>query len=102
MTTTEAILCGIEQGGTLDELANELGMRKSMLMARIEFLVRAGYLCELNGEGCAGCPMGETCGVSGECASVKRYALTEKGAKLVKAAKKNEFWYLFTFLRELL
>lgn len=87
MATTEEILCGIEGVGTLEELANELDMSKSMLMARIEFLVRAGYLCEMSGKGCAGCPMGKTCGVSGECTSVKLYALTEEGMELAKAAK---------------
>ncbi len=88
MATTEAILCGIEGVCTLEELANELDMRKSMLMARIEFLARAGYLCKLSEKGCASCPMGNnTCGVSGECMSVKLYALTEKGMELVKAAK---------------
>ena len=64
MTTTEAILCGIEGVCTLEELANELDMRKSMLMARIEFMVRAGYLSEINsekGQGCGGCPMSKTC-----------------------------------------
>ena len=66
MTSTEGILCRIEKGGTLDELATELGMRKSVLMARIEFMVRAGYLSEINSEkdqGCGGggCPMSKTC-----------------------------------------
>jgi hypothetical protein len=64
MTSTEKILRGIEKGGTLDVLAEGLGMRKSVLMARIEFMVRAGYLCEINskkGQGCGGCPMSKTC-----------------------------------------
>ena len=89
MTTTEKILRRIEQGGTLDELATEFGMRKSVLMARIEFMVRAGYLSEISsreGQGCAGCPMSGTCSVpvpegSGK---VKLYMLTEKGMKEVK------------------
>ena len=50
MTTTEEILCRIEKGGTLDELANELGMRKSVLLARIEFMVRAGNLSKISSE----------------------------------------------------
>lgn len=87
MATTEEILCGIEGVCTLEELANELDMRKSMLMTRIEFLARAGYLCEMSGKVCASCPMSNTCGVSGECTSVKLYALTENGMELVKAAK---------------
>jgi hypothetical protein len=92
LTTTEGILRGIEKGGTLDELATELGMRKSVLMARIEFMVRAGYLCKISsekGHGCGGCPMSKTCSVpvpegSGK---VKMYALTEKGRERIKGAK---------------
>jgi hypothetical protein len=64
MTSTEKILRGIEKGGTLDGLATELDMRKSVLLARIEFMVRAGYLSEINsekGQGCGGCPMSKTC-----------------------------------------
>ena len=64
MTTTEELLCRIEKGSTLDWLATELDMRKSVLMARIEFMVRAGYLSEINsekGQGCGGCPMSKTC-----------------------------------------
>lgn len=87
MATMEEILCRIEGVCTLDGLAKELGMRKSVLMARIEFLARAGYLCEMSGKGCASCTMGKTHGVSGECTSVKWYALTEEGMELVKAAK---------------
>jgi hypothetical protein len=63
MTTTEELLCRIEKGSTLDWLATELDMRKSV-MARIEFMVRAGYLREINsekGQGCGGCPMSKTC-----------------------------------------
>lgn len=89
MTTTEELLCRIEKGGTLDVLAEELGMRKSVLMARIEFMVRAGYLKEIGlgeGHGCGGCPMSKTCSVpvpegSGK---VKMYVLTEKGMECVK------------------
>ena len=33
MVSTEEILCRIEKGGTLDELAAEFGMRKSVLVA---------------------------------------------------------------------
>ena len=57
MTTTEELLCRIEKGSTLDWLATELDMRKSVLMARIEFMARAGYLREINsekGQGCGG------------------------------------------------
>jgi hypothetical protein len=90
MTTTEKILRRIEKGGTLDELANEFGMRKSVLMARIEFMVRAGYLSEISsekGQGCAGCPMSGTCSVpvsGGGREWVKLYMLTEKGMECIK------------------
>jgi len=85
MTTTEKLLRGIEKGGTLDELATELGMRKSVLLARIEFMVRAGYLREISsgeGHGCAGCPMSKTCSVpvpGDRRGWLKMYVLTEKG-----------------------
>jgi len=95
MTSTEGILCRIEKGGTLDELATELGMRKSVLMARIEFMVRAGYLREINSEkgqgcGCGGCPMSKTCSVPApESVKVKMYMMTEKGMECIKAAKND-------------
>jgi len=94
MISTEEILRRIEKGGTLDELATELDMRKSILVARIEFMVRAGYLSEISsgeGHGCAGCPMSksEMCSVPVPRGRgwVKMYVLTEKGMECVKAAK---------------
>jgi len=94
MTSTEGILCRIEKGGTLDELATEWGMRKSVLMARIGFMVRAGYLCEISsekGQGCGECPMSKTCSVpTPGSVKVKMYMMTEKGIECVKAAKKEE------------
>jgi hypothetical protein len=94
MTTTDEILRRIEKGGTLDELANVLSMSKSLLVARIEFMVRACYLSEIRsekGQGCAGCPMSGTCSVpvpegSGK---VKMYVLTEKGMECIQGAKNN-------------
>jgi len=88
MTTTAEILCLIEKGGTLDVLAKELDMSKSILVARIEFLVRAGYLCEIRaGNGCGGCANCKSCGVpvpGGGDAGMKMYTLTEKGMAHVK------------------
>ncbi len=90
MTSTEELLRRIEKGGTLDELANELGMRKSVLVTRIEFMVRAGYLCEIRsrkGQECVGCPMSGTCSVpvpGGGREWVKMYMLTEKGMECIK------------------
>ena len=64
MTTTNDILGQIEKGGTLDELAKVLDMSKSLLVARIEFLARAGYLCEIrSGNGCGGCAYCRSCSV---------------------------------------
>lgn len=40
MAITEDLLRKIEYGGTLDELAKEMGVRKSVLVARIKFLAR--------------------------------------------------------------
>ena len=83
MTTTDEILCQIEKGGTLDELAKVLDMSKSLLVARIEFLARAGYLSEIrSGNGCGGCANCKSCSVPvpgrGD-AGMKMYMLTEKG-----------------------
>jgi len=86
MSTTDEILRRIEKGGTLDELAKVLGMSKSLLVARIEFLVRAGYLSEIHsGNGCGGCANCKSCGVpGGGDAGMKMYMLTEKGMEHVK------------------
>ena len=86
MTTTDDILRLIEKGGTLDELAKVLDMSKSLLVARIEFLVRAGYLCEIrSGNGCGSCANCKSCGVpGGGDAGMKMYMLTEKGRDHVK------------------
>lgn len=92
MTTTEELLRRVEKGGTLDGLATELGMRKSVLVARIEFMARAGYLCEIRsrkGQECVRCPMSEMCSVpvpegSGK---VKIYVLTEKGMECIEGVK---------------
>jgi len=92
MTTTAEILCRIEKGGTLDELAKELDMSKSILVARIEFLVRAGYLCEIRAvNGCGGCGKCETCSVpvpGGGSGGVKMYVVTDKGRQSIAGLKK--------------
>ena len=81
MATTEKILCRIEKGCTLDELANEFGMRKSVLFTRIEFLARAGYLSEIrSGNGYGSSANCKSCCVFGRAdAGMKMYILTEKG-----------------------
>ena len=95
MVSTEEILCRIvEKGGTLDELAAEFGMRKSVLVARIEFMVRAGYLCEIkSGHGCEGCPKSKTCSVpvpGGGRGWVRMYMLTEKGRKYIESVRRDK------------
>jgi predicted ArsR family transcriptional regulator len=89
MTTTDEILRLIEKGGTLDELAKVLGMSKSLLVARIEFLVRAGYLSEIrSGNGCESCANCKSCCVpGGGDTGMKMYMLTEKGRGHVKNEK---------------
>jgi len=86
MGTTDEILCQIEKGGTLDELAKVLGMSKSLLVARIEFLTRAGYLCEIRScNGCGSCANCKSCSVpSRGDAGMKMYMLTEKGRDHLK------------------
>jgi hypothetical protein len=91
MSTTDDILRRIEKGGTLDELAKVLHMSKSLLVARIEFLVRAGYICEISlGNECGSCANCKSCGVPvpgrGD-AGMKMYMLTEKGMAHVKNEK---------------
>ena len=92
MTTTEELLRRIEKGGTLDGFAKELSMRKSILVAMIEFLVRAGYLCEIRaGNGCASCSKCKTCSVpvpGGGKDWVKMYVLTDKGRESIEGVKK--------------
>jgi predicted ArsR family transcriptional regulator len=86
MSTTDEILCQIEKGGTLDELAKVLGVSKSLLVARIEFLVRAGYLSEMrSGNECGSCANCKSCSVPGRGdTGMKMYMLTEKGRDHVK------------------
>jgi hypothetical protein len=64
MTTTNDNLGPIEKGGTLDEIAKVLGMSESLLVVRIEFLVRAGYLCKIrSGNGCGSGANCKSCSV---------------------------------------
>ncbi|RCV63067.1 hypothetical protein C5S53_15645 [Methanophagales archaeon] len=87
MPVTGELLHRIDKGGTLDELANELDMRKSILVAIIEFLFRAGYLCEVcSGKECARCRMSKMCCVpvpGGGKSWVKMYVLTDKGRESI-------------------
>jgi hypothetical protein len=94
MPVTGELLHRIENGGTLDELANELDMRKSILVAIIEFLLRAGYLCEVcPGKRCVECSMSKICSVpvpGGGKGWVRMYVLTEKGmAYYIEGAKED-------------
>ena len=93
MPVTGELLHRIEKGGTLDELANELDMRKSILVAILEFLFRAGYLCKVcPGKGCAGCTMSKICSVpvpGGGKGWVKMYVLTEKGLAYIEGVKED-------------
>jgi len=77
-------LVRISQGGNLDEIADELGINKSSLRARVEFLVREGYLevkaleVGLCG-GCITCLKGSSCVISDDPSKGNMYTLTEKG-----------------------
>ena len=91
MTATEKILLRIggRGGGTIDNLAKELDMRKSTVQAMIEFMVHAGYLKEFScGDGCAGCFMYKKCNISAsEGVKMRMYVLTEKGMECIKDPK---------------
>jgi hypothetical protein len=94
MPVTGELLHRIEKGGTLDELAKGLDMRKSILVAIIEFLLRAGYLCKVcPGKGCGGCSMSKICSVpvpGGGKGWVKTYVLTEKGMAYIEGVKADK------------
>ncbi|MBE9593752.1 MAG: hypothetical protein IMF19_09755 [Proteobacteria bacterium] len=68
-------------------------MRKSILVAIIEFLLRAGYLCEAcPWKRCAGCSLSKICSVpvpGGGKGWVKMYAFTEKGMAYIEGAKEE-------------
>ena len=65
-----------------------------MLVARIEFMVRAGYLCEIkSGHGCEGCPKSKTCSVpvpGGGRGGVRMYMLTEKGREYIEGVRRDK------------
>ena len=82
------LLSKIEDGGTIDDLAAELNMNKSTVLAMIEFMLDEGYLEVVKVHcGCSASP-GLGCGCNTKCDSeTKIYVLTEKGRYLVSERK---------------
>ena len=69
MYRMKELLSKIEEGSTIDDLADELNMNKSTVLAMIEFMLDEGYL-EVVKVHC-GCSMspGSGCGCDTECDS---------------------------------
>jgi hypothetical protein len=79
---TREILKKIQNKKTLDTISRELKMRKTMLKARVDFLIYQGFLGEIYYKsGCTMCPM--NCRSGDCCPDIKMLALTEKGKKLI-------------------
>lgn len=76
----EEILEKISNGGTIDSLSRDLGMRKSTLQAMVDMMVRLDYLEEVRcGSGCGKCAMG--CNIE---INTEMYVITEKGEEIIK------------------
>jgi len=80
MNAIEKVLSGIEQGNTIDNLARELDMNISTLLAMIDFLVDEKYLEILKIHcSCSGLDCGR-----GDCNSGSRlYTITSKGLQII-------------------
>jgi len=80
MTGMKKVLSRIGNGNTIDTLARELNMNRSILLAMIKFMVDEGYLeitsmqCSCSGSNCS-----EKCCDS----ETKIYALTSKGERFI-------------------
>lgn len=80
----EKILRMMQEGGTIDSIAEKLDMRKATIRAILESMVDKGYLMEVNcGSHCNGCSL--TCSKSTPTdAKMKMYTVTEKGVKQIR------------------
>ena len=77
----EKILRVTQEGGTIDNIAEKLEMRKTTVRAILEFMVEKGYLVEIDcSSGCDGCLL--KCRKSAPAGTnMKMYIATEKGMK---------------------
>jgi hypothetical protein len=84
MTVMKKVLSGAVKGGTIDELARELDMNRSTLLAMIDFLANAGYL-EITGLQCScqASNLCEKCCGSKNDSQTKMYGLTLKGEQFL-------------------
>lgn len=81
MEVIKEVLLRASKGKTVDAVSRELSIRKSTLQAMLEFILKEGYLEEINNGGnCAACPM--KCRTS---MNVKIYRLTNKGKEYIAA-----------------
>ncbi|NQS89096.1 hypothetical protein HQ584_04840 [Patescibacteria group bacterium] len=83
MTTMREVLSRIGKRNTINNLAEELNMRKSTLRAMIEFMVNRGYLGEIGAHhSCFSCLLNPKC--SAKYDGLKIYTLTSRGMEYIK------------------
>jgi aldehyde:ferredoxin oxidoreductase len=80
MALIKEVLLKVGKGKTVDAISRELGIRGSTFRAMLEFMVKEGYLEEIDCENnCVSCPM--------KCRApmnIKMYMLTKKGGEYIK------------------
>jgi hypothetical protein len=83
MRGTKEILSRIREGNTIDNLAEELDMNKSTLLAMIEFMIDEGYLEKISRHGRSTCPLSSKCSAKFDDSTARMYVLTLKGEKFI-------------------
>ena len=80
---TREILKKISERKTLDSIAKELDIGKPTLHARVDSLIRQGYLGEITyGGECKMCPI--KCSSTSCNSNIKMFSLTKKSIKLIE------------------
>lgn len=82
------LLSKIEDGSTIDDLADDLNMNRSTVIAMIEFMIDEGYLEVVKMHCGCSMPPGSGCECDTVCDSgMKIYALTEMGRNLASEGR---------------
>jgi FeoC like transcriptional regulator. len=76
-----------EGGGTLNDLAEELGISIPTLQAMIDFMENRGYLEKISTH-CAGCPLSSKCFPEYD-STTKIYTLTPSGIELISEINRS-------------